>query len=297
MIILPVSILAVYNQIALKVEEDKIIANGQMIDVGDYNIHVYSEGDSNGKPVLIFLSGSATVAPVYDFKPLYSKLSTKYQIAVVEKAGYGYSDYVEVSRDIDSMVSEIRNALIGAYINGPYILLPHSMSGLEAIYWAQKNPDEIAGIIGLDMAVPSSYDDFDFSRVKKMQSWGVLSSKLGFLRIPGIYHLNTNGLNEKEIAQQKMLMHKNAVNDLYILEGKQVENNAKIVKGGPKIVCPMLLFSSNGKEIGDFWISTQKEFAKDHNAEHYLYDCGHYLHYYKSDDMAEKIVQFISANF
>ncbi|MBS7577686.1 MULTISPECIES: alpha/beta hydrolase [unclassified Enterococcus] len=44
-----------------------------------------------------------------------------------------------------------------ANIQGPLILVPHSMSGIEAIYWAQTYPDEIEAIIGLDMAVPEAY--------------------------------------------------------------------------------------------------------------------------------------------
>ena len=41
---------------------------------------------------------------------------------------------------------------------GPFVLLPHSMSGLEAIYWAQKYPDEVMGIVGMDMAFPKAYE-------------------------------------------------------------------------------------------------------------------------------------------
>jgi hypothetical protein len=32
------------------------------------------------------------------------------------------------------------------------------MSGLEALYWAQKFPDEIKAIIGIDMATPEVYE-------------------------------------------------------------------------------------------------------------------------------------------
>ena len=33
------------------------------------------------------------------------------------------------------------------------------MSGLEALYWAQKYPEEVTAIIGLDMAVPQYYNN------------------------------------------------------------------------------------------------------------------------------------------
>lgn len=47
--------------------------NGEYIKIGKNRLHVYRTGTKD-KPVLIFMAGSATVAPVYDFKVLYSKL-------------------------------------------------------------------------------------------------------------------------------------------------------------------------------------------------------------------------------
>lgn len=292
-LVISLAIIATYNYIALKVEESKIKPIGQMIDVGGYKVHVYTEGENFDSPTLVFLSGSGTVAPAYDFKPLYSLLSDKYRIAVVEKAGYGYSDIVDIPRDVDTMVEELRLALKGANIKYPYILIPHSMSGLESIYWAQKYPEEIAGIVGLDMAVPYSYDEFDFSRISKMMYLGGTTSKLGLIRIPGVYPLNTSTLTDAEKYQQRLLMYRNAVNSVYIKEGQAVYESSRTVLNGGVISCPVLMFSSNGEEVGDFWISTQERFAKENNAQLEIFDCGHYIHYYKSDVMVEKIKDFI----
>lgn len=293
-IVILLALSAIYNNIALKLEEKKMKPIGKMVDIGGYKVHVYTEGENSDSPTLVFLSGSATVAPMYDFKPLYSLLSDKYRIAVVEKAGYGYSDIIDVPRDVDTMVEELRAALNGANINFPYILLPHSMSGLESMYWAQKYPEEIAGIVGLDMSVPYSYDEFDFSRISKMMYLGGMTSKLGLIRIPGVYPLNTSTLTDSEKYQQRLLMYRNAVNSVYIKEGKAVYENSRAVFNGGVISCPILMFSSNGKEIGDFWLPAQERFAKENNAQLEIFDCGHYIHYYKSEVMAEKIKDFIN---
>lgn len=117
---------------------------------------IYIEGE--GETTLVFMSGGGTCSPILDFKSLYSLLSDNCKIAVVEKFGYGFSDVVDGSRDIDSILENTRAALSAAGLNAPYVLCPHSMSGLEALYWAQKYPDEVSAIIGLDMAVPQYYD-------------------------------------------------------------------------------------------------------------------------------------------
>ena len=140
-------ITAVNHQIQLKKETELLSPLGQMVEVDGHNMSVYIEG--TGDKTIVFMSGGGTCSPILDFKSLYSLLSDQYQIAVVEKFGYGFSDIVDKSRDIDSILEDTRAALKKAGLAAPYVLCPHSMSGLEALYWAQKYPDEVSAIMGL----------------------------------------------------------------------------------------------------------------------------------------------------
>jgi len=286
---------AIYNRIMLDLEADKLMPPGKMVDVGGHRLHVYTEGSRNNTPSLVFMSGSATVSPVYNFKPLYSLLSDKYRIIVIEEAGYGYSDIYATPRDAESKLSNIRRALSLAGENVPYILIPHSMSGIEALYWAQNYPDEIKGIIGLDMAVPDSYQNYNFSdfgfraeiRIAQIASW------LGLLRIPGLYPIYAKGLSADEIEQQKLLLYRNAFNIDYIDEGKSIKANADIVKNGKIPDIPYLMFTSNGKETGRDWIACENNFAKSVNAGLVSLDCSHYIFQYQPEKIAEKIIEYM----
>ena len=105
----------------------------------------------------------------------------------MEKFGYGFSDIVDKSRDIDSILEDTRAALKKAGLAAPYVLCPHSMSGLEALYWAQKYPDEVSAIIGLDMAVPEYYEYMQINiPFLRSTSW---AARLGVTRfIPGVWN-------------------------------------------------------------------------------------------------------------
>ena len=81
-----------------------------------------------------------------------------YCIVVIERPGYGFSDEVEGVPALDTILNWEREALSKLEIDGPYILIPHSASGIEAILWAQLYPDEVEAIIGLDMSVPAYYE-------------------------------------------------------------------------------------------------------------------------------------------
>ena len=146
----------IYHSIAMKKEIALTPPPGKMVDVDGHTMHVYVEG--HGEQTIVFLSGAGTSAPMLDFKPLWSALSPKYTIAVVEKAGYGWSQEADVSREIDVILEESRSALQLADVRPPYVLAAHSMSALEAIRWAQKYPEEVEAIIGLDPAIPEIYE-------------------------------------------------------------------------------------------------------------------------------------------
>lgn len=267
--------------------------NGEFVTIHHKKIHIFRQGDLD-KPKLVFLAGSATVAPVYDFKVLYEKLANDFRIIVIEKFGYGYSDIFESSCDIDTIVSTEKQALDMIGETKPYILVPHSMSGLEAIRWKQKYPDDIMGIIGIDMATPLAYRSWTDKGVSKMIKMIEIANKLKLYKIPLLYPLNNRCLTKNEIIQQKLLMNRNAFNQCYMNEGKELLHNVRIVSEHGTISCPTLLFSSNGKQIDKYWVKSQKEFAELMNAKLITYDCGHYIHYYKSNEMRTSIINFVN---
>ncbi len=267
---------------------------GKIVEVNGHNMSVYTEGE--GDKTLVFLSGGGTCSPILDFKSLYSLLSNEYKIAVVEKFGYGFSDVVDEQRDIDTMLSETRMALEKAGIEGPYVLCPHSMSGLEALYWAQKYPEEVEAIIGLDMAVPAYYDEMRISiPITKLGQYG---AALGITRwIPSLAEsdaIKVGTLSEEEKEIYRAVFYQRTATVTMIDEVKAVKDNAKTVKenGVPQV--PMLLFISNGSGGTGFTEETWRRIPKEYiagcdNASYIELDCPHYVHDYEYEKISEEI--------
>lgn len=267
---------------------------GKIVEVNGHNMSVYTEGE--GDKTLVFLSGGGTCSPILDFKSLYSLLSNEYKIAVVEKFGYGFSDVVDEQRDIDTMLSETRMALEKAGIEGPYVLCPHSMSGLEALYWAQKYPEEVEAIIGLDMAVPTYYDEMRISiPITKLGQYG---AALGITRwIPSLAEsdaIKVGTLSEEEKEIYRAVFYQRTATVTMIDEVKAVKDNAKTVKenGVPQV--PMLLFISNGSGGTGFTEETWRRIPKEYiagcdNASYIELDCPHYVHDYEYEKISEEI--------
>ena len=124
------------HQICLKKETELRLPLGQMVEVDGHNMSIYVEG--TGDTTLIFMSGGGTCSPILDFKSLYSLLSDNYQIAVVEKFGYGFSDVVDKDRDIDSILEDTRTALAAAGLNAPMSFVPTPCQDLKP-YIGRRN--------------------------------------------------------------------------------------------------------------------------------------------------------------
>ncbi len=283
-----------YHRYMLAQEASKLKPPGTMVEVNGHQLHVYAEGNSENKPTLVLMSGSGTIAPVYDFRLLYSKLSDEYRIVVVEKAGYGYSEIVDIDRDVNSELEETRLALSHAGESGPYILLPHSFSGLEAIYWAQMYPEEIQAIIGLDMLVPETFLDQEINPSIIDAIYSILLW-MGAQRIPGVHDATLNWVSDEENQQLNYLLYKNALNIDIQNEGLAIVQSSKLVKekGIPKV--DIIQFVST-EQIGDDWISYQKQFSEEAGSSIYYLDCGHYMFYEQSQFIADKVKEYIKSN-
>lgn len=298
-IVLFVIVSLVRHKICSSNEKDLLTPLGELVEVNGHNMSVYTEG--SGDKTLVFMSGGGTCSPILDFKSLYSLLSNEYKIAVVEKFGYGFSDVVDEARDIDTILSETRMALEKADVKGPYVLCPHSMSGLEALYWAQKYPEEVEAIVGLDMAVPGYYDEMNISLpMLKLGEYGVA---LGITRwIPGLAEsdaIKYGTLSDKEKEIYRTLFYQRTATVTMINEAKVVKDNANAVKknGIPQV--PMLLFISDGSGGTGFtkekWRSIPKEYISgSDNASYIELDCPHYVHDYEFEEISKEIRNFIN---
>lgn len=285
------------HKICLHREDKLFIYSGQIVEVNGYKIHVYTEGE--GEVTIVFMSGGGTSCPLLDFKSLYTLLSDKYRIVVVEKAGYGFSDIVDIKRDIDSILSDTREAISKAGISGPFILMPHSLSGIEAIYWAQKYPDEVTAIIGLDMSVPELYKDYKINMpILKLSAF---AANVGIIRfIPGIAEseaIRYGSLTEDEKELYKVVFYRRTATKTMLREVTEIKNNAIKVGEGKIPNIPLLIFLSNGKETGwdkDVWKNNLYNYAKGYKQCKIVeLDSPHYVHDIEYEKIANETVSFI----
>jgi pimeloyl-ACP methyl ester carboxylesterase len=267
---------------------------GQMVAVNGHRLHVYAEGE--GELTLVFLSGSGTTAPTLDFRGLTSRLSDDYRTVVVERAGYGWSeDSGGASRDIDTVLKETRLALQEAGESPPYVLLPHSMSGLEALHWANRYPDEVAAIVGLDPAVPPVYEVLPPPRL--MLALVAFTARTGLLRLaPPICQeaAAVNHLTEAETAVYCSIMYRRTLTADMLAEIESTQANAELVAAAGIPNVPLYVFISNGEGLPlDNWGEILSAYTEAAGGQYLVVDVGHYVHSEASDRITTEIYTFL----
>lgn len=290
----------VRHRVLLKEEAERFESDVQRLDVNAAKLVVHMEGD--GPVTLVFLSGHGTTHPVLDFKPLWSRLVDQYRIVVVERPGYGWSDITNAPRDVATVLSETRGALDAAGVEGPYVLVPHSMAGLEALYWAQEHPDEVTAIVGLDLVVPEAVE---LLPEPGSAALGLMSlvSRIGLSRwMPEdqLYAmfpvLSSEALSESEQERYVAAFFRTSYSRPMIEEIHQLSANADVVSEGTlSSSLPILCFiSTQQAELVDGWeeaLSTLVSAQVDGTVV--LMDTGHYLHHEESERLVEDIIPFI----
>ena len=287
----------VFHQFSLRNESKLLTPIGKQVTVNGHRMNVSVKGE--GSETIVFLSGAGIASPILDFKNLSDSLSQKYKVVVVERAGYGFSQDSDRSRDVMEVLSETRQALAQAHVSGPYVIISHSMASLESLAWQEKYPNEVKALIGLDWALPASYEDLkDNQALLTVAYW---SSKIGLLRyFPESFYIKNPTLTETERQQYKLLAYKQLMSQAMLHESRLAKENAKKVPSSINPKIPALLLVSNGEGTTfsqSEWQRYAERFASDQSNVQVVYmDAPHDLYHYQSDAIVSRIKEFLENN-
>ena len=286
-----------YHQVSLRQERKLLTPIGKQVTVNGHQMNVSITGE--GPETIVLLSGAGIASPILDFKNLSDLLSKKYKVVVVERAGYGFSEDSDRSRDVMEVLSETRQALAQAHVSGPYVIISHSMASLESLAWQEKYPNEVKALIGLDWALPASYENLkDNQALLTVAYW---SSKIGLLRyFPESFYIKNPTLTETERKQYKLLAYKQLMSQAMLHESRLVKENAKKVPSSINPKIPTLLLVSNGEGTTfskSEWQHYAEKFSSDQSNVQVIYmDAPHELYHYQSHEIVSQIEDFLKSH-
>ncbi|MEK3979145.1 alpha/beta hydrolase [Psychrobacillus sp. FSL K6-2836] len=293
-----------FHQVMVAYEQKSYPALDKLVEVDGKNMHVYTKGE--GPNTIVLLSGLGTVAPVLDFEPLIDEMSKRNKVVVVEPFGYGWSDLTDKDRTVESLVQELRTALIKSNIEGPYILMPHSISGVYSMYYANKYPEEIKAIIGIDPTLPNALEYFDES-VPTMPKYMSYIAPTGIARLAlnlspeDFLPLADEGTySEKNLKMTKILSVQRGYNKNVVNEANEINNNIKKTRN---LMFPsdmsVMIFTTNDKKVNEEGKSNitfyQSELRNVSLHKIVPLEGHHYLHWTQYKEMSKYVNEFTDA--
>ncbi len=285
------------NNKTRSVLEKKYLDNqiyGQKVEVDGADMSVYVAGE--GEHTLVFMAGAGDPAPILGYKSFIDRFEKDYKVVVIEKFGYGYSDETDGPRDVGTRVRQDREALKAAGVEGPYVLCPHSYSGLETVYWAQSFPDEVEAIIGLDMAVPASYDMYDEESIRSQAPsyfWNRVGREAGIVRLIAVNSI-PDGYSDDEVNSYMALVCTRYCNKTVEREGNYLISDRTLIESKKMPDVPTLLIISDGT-IADGWIDLTNAYASSiSDVTTVQLNCGHSVYRYEPDKCGNAMREFLN---
>jgi len=129
----------------------------RLVDVGGHAINVYCTG--RGSPTVVMDAGEGeTMSTWRKVQPAIAKVT---RTCSFDRAGMGFSEAGPLPRDANAMVRDLHSLLQRGGIAGPYILVGHSIAGLYALLYADRYPNDVAGMVLVDPSYPNQTRELD----------------------------------------------------------------------------------------------------------------------------------------
>ena len=145
------------------------------VSVGTHSLSLVSAG--NGSPTVVIDVG---IGETYaGWRQIIDSVSSVTRVVAYDRAGYGQSEPGPMPRNSRQEAFELKTLLGNAGVEPPYILVGHSLGGLNAQCFASQFPGLVAGLVLLDpppLAWISGRADFpDLDAMAHQQTQSFLS--------------------------------------------------------------------------------------------------------------------------
>lgn len=240
---------------------DRNLPIGNLYNVGGRRLLLDHNG--SGSPSVVFIPAAGMVG--LDYLNLHHKISQHTTSVIYDRLGTGWSDPIKLPRSALEVTDELQNVLQVAGIPAPYLFVGHSLGGIYAHRYAQRFPDEVAGMILLE----PPHEDF-LTNIPKFKKRYLLEQSTTLLRALFTYKKTYRLLFQQMFAswpndiQQPLIKYHLKTLSKTITERKNLKSELyeEIRKGGSLPDIPMIVFTAMG--IDPFTIPiTSQSFLRD----------------------------------
>lgn len=196
-----------YQALAMHLDQRNFPPPGKLLAIAGRRLHLQSMG--RGKPVVVLETGLGGMSAVWAWlQPEVAKLT---QVVAYDRAGLGWSEAARTPTSAVAVAQRLRQLLKVSGIEGPYLLVGHSMGGLYQRIFADLFADEVCGMVLIDAAHPdqqrrSSAIDRHMKSGFQILKFVPLLARLGYVRFTRFFASMAEGLPARQGAETRAFL-------------------------------------------------------------------------------------------
>jgi pimeloyl-ACP methyl ester carboxylesterase len=262
----------------------------RMIDIGTHALHIRVMG--TGSPTVVIDGGIA--ARCAEWHRLQARIAETTRVILYDRAGYGASEPGPLPRDSEREMDELKRLLEVSSIEGPYVLVGHSLGALNLQVFAARHPEDVAGMVLLDppplgWLLGERYPDLRVTAERMTDDWQAIADAGAESSDPG-------ERAEADFFRMIASEHREMLG-----ESARLASDIETFGDMPLVViasgAPNPLFGDVAEEYQAYWIDQSRLLAATSDRGEFLLarDSSHRLHEEAADLVLDAILSVTNA--
>lgn len=196
-----------YQTVATFIDQRRHPPPGKLVDIDGSRMHIQTVGTKS--PTVILEAGLGAMSSGWAWiQPEIEKFA---RVVSYDRAGLGWSDTGAARPSPQRVVQRLRKLLQTTGINGPYVLVGHSMGGLLVRVFAHQYPDEVVGMVLVDASHPDQHLRCPAIRRHMHSGFQQLKqipflTRFGYVRLSRLFHSMADGLPARQCSEAKAFL-------------------------------------------------------------------------------------------
>jgi pimeloyl-ACP methyl ester carboxylesterase len=279
---------------------------GQLVDVGGYRLHLHCVGQ--GSPTVVLDAGMGAFS--LDWGAVQPEIAKATRVCAYDRAGLGWSEPGPLPRSPQQFAGELHALLANAGVEGPYVLVAHSISGKTARLFASHHPDKVSGIVlidarheSVDQYLTSEERNAEDAQQQQFQNLIGWMARFGLVRLiwapawptmlPGTENLSPETRTAIGVLQARSQQIENA-----LAEGRARTDSNSVLQTAASLGDTPLIVLASAQSIEHirFWQDAQQIMAGlSSNSRLIVVPSRHAVHFEQPGLVVERIRQVVAA--